>query len=133
VLFICGILFGYFVVLPPAIQFLTSFGSGIAEPQIRIGNYITAMLCLLISIGAVFEIPVVALILSGMGIITSRWMLRQWKFALIVSFIIGAIITPTWDPVNQSIVSLPIFVLYLMSIIIIMVAERFKRFKGKEN
>jgi sec-independent protein translocase protein TatC len=125
-LFVGGVLFGYYIVAPPAIQFLVNFGSGIAEPQIRIGNYISTMIGLLISIGVVFEIPVVAIILAGVGAISAKWMRNQWKVAFIVSFIIGAVITPTFDPINQSIVSVPIFMLYSLSIILVMIIEKLK-------
>ena len=121
-----GVIFAYYILLPPAIQFLTSFGADIAIPQLRIGNYISLMVTLLLAMGLIFEIPVVAILLAKLGVISSDILLRQWKWALIVSFLLGAIITPTWDPVNQSLVSVPIFGLYLLSIVLIKVVEKFE-------
>ena len=121
-----GVIFGYYVLVSPAIQFLTSFGVDIAIPQLRIGNYISLIMGLLLVMGFVFEIPVIAVLLAKLGIMSSRIMFRQWKWALIISFVLGAIITPTWDPINQCLVSVPIFGLYLLSIVLIKVVEKFE-------
>lgn len=115
-MFIAGVAFSYFVLLPPAMQFLISFGADIATPQIRIGNYVSLIGRLLLATGLIFETPVVTTFLARMGIISSKWMGQQRKWAIIVAFILGAIITPTLDPVNQTLVALPLIVLYEMSI-----------------
>jgi sec-independent protein translocase protein TatC len=115
-MFMGGVAFSYFVLLPPAMQFLISFGADIATPQIRIGNYVSLIGRLLLATGLIFETPVVTTFLARMGIISSKWMGHQRKWAIIVAFILGAIITPTLDPVNQTLVALPLIVLYEMSI-----------------
>jgi sec-independent protein translocase protein TatC len=115
-MFIAGVAFSYFVLLPPAMQFLISFGADIATPQIRIGNYVSLIGRLLLATGLIFETPVVTTFLARMGIISSKWMGQQRKWAIIIAFILGAIITPTLDPVNQTLVALPLIVLYEMSI-----------------
>lgn len=130
ILFVGGVVFGYYVLIPPAVQFLTSFGLEIATPQIRIGNYISLVTRLLFAVGLVFEIPVVAVLLAKLGVISSKKLLKQWRWAIVVSFILGAIITPTWDLINQSLVAIPIFVLYLLSIVLVKLVEINKR---KEN
>lgn len=115
-MFIAGVAFSYFVLLPPAMQFLISFGADIATPQIRIGNYISLIGRLLLATGMIFEMPVITTFLARLGIISSKWMGQQRKWAIILAFILGAIITPTLDPVNQTLVALPLIALYEMSI-----------------
>jgi sec-independent protein translocase protein TatC len=125
-MFAGGVLFGYFVLIPPAMQFLLSLGSGIATPQIRIGNYIALVARLLLAIGLVFEIPVITTFLARLGIISARWLLAHWKWAVICAFILGALITPTVDPVNQTLVALPLIILYLLSILLARLFEKRK-------
>ena len=78
-MFMGGVLFGYFVLIPPAMQFLLSFGAGIATPQIRIGNYISLVSRLLLAIGLVFETPVITTFLARLDILSSKWLAAQWK------------------------------------------------------
>ena len=126
IMFIGGVLFGYFVLIPPAMQFLLSLGSGIAAPQIRISNYISLVARLLLAIGLVFETPVITTMLARLGIVSSRWLLAQWKWAVIIAFILGGLITPTIDPVNQTLVALPLIILYLLSILLARMVEKRK-------
>ena len=115
-MFAGGVLFGYFILLPPATKFLISWGSEIATPQIRIGNYISIVTRLLLAIGLVFEMPVVTTFLARLGVVKSKWLAKKRKVAVIFAFILAAIITPTFDPLNQSLVALPLVVLYELSI-----------------
>ncbi len=115
-MFIGGVVFGYFVLLPPALRFLLNFGSDIAVPQIRIGNYISVVTRLLLAIGLVFELPVVTTFLARLGIISPGFLAGKRKFAIILSFVLAAIITPTVDPINQALVAVPLIILYELSI-----------------
>ncbi len=115
-MFAGGVVFGYFVLLPPAMKFLMSFGSGIATPQIKIGNYILVVTKLLVAIGIVFEMPVVTTFLARVGVITPKWLADKRKPAIIFAFILAAILTPTIDPINQSLVAFPLIILYEVSI-----------------
>jgi sec-independent protein translocase protein TatC len=110
--FAVGATFGYRIMFPPAVRFLLSFGNDIADPYIRIGNYVNLMLSLLFWMGIVFETPVVMFFLSRIGVVNHRWLARKRRYAVVVAFVLGAIITPTFDPVNQTMVALPIIVLY---------------------
>jgi sec-independent protein translocase protein TatC len=114
--FALGAAFGYFVLFPPAFKFLCTFGSDVATPFIRIGSYTNLMLTLLFWMGVVFETPVVLFFLSRIGVVSYRQLSRWRKYAVVVAFILGAIITPTLDPVNQTFVALPIIVLYEVGI-----------------
>ncbi len=115
-MFVGGVVFGYFVLLPPAINILTTWGADIATPQIKIGNYISLITRLLLAIGLVFEMPVISTFLARIGVIKSSWLAGKRKFAIVGAFILGAIITPTFDPINQTLVALPLIVLYELSI-----------------
>ena len=116
VMFLGGVAFGYFVLIPPAIKFLYSFGSDIATPQIIIGNYISIVTRLLLAIGLVFELPVLSTFLARMGIVKPEWLASKRKQAIIGAFLLAAIITPTFDPINQTLVAVPLVILYEMSI-----------------
>jgi sec-independent protein translocase protein TatC len=124
VMFIGGVIFGYFVLIPPATKFLTTFGSNIAIPEIRIGNYVSVVTRLLLAIGLAFEMPVVTTFLSRLGIITPKWLASKRKVAVMFAFILAAIITPTFDPINQTIVAVPLIILYEMSIWLAKLVQR---------
>ena len=115
-MFLGGVAFGYFILIPPATRFLTSFGADIATPEIRIGNYIALVTRLLLAIGFVFELPVITTFLARLGVLKPKWLSDHRRTAIIFAFILAAIITPTFDPINQSLVAIPLIVLYEMSI-----------------
>ena len=115
-MFLGGVVFGYFILVPPATRFLISFGADIATPEIRIGNYISIVARLLLAIGFVFEMPVITTFLARLGVLKPKWLSDRRRTAIIVAFILAAIITPTFDPINQSLVAIPLIVLYEMSI-----------------
>ena len=114
--FLAGVAFGYFVLIPPAINFLLSWGNDLATPMIRIGNYVNVMVMLLFWMGVVFETPVVMFILARLGIVSWRGFARWRRYWIVVAFIMGALITPTLDPVNQALVAVPLIALYEVGI-----------------
>lgn len=107
-MFIGGVVFGYFVLIPPALKFLLTFGANIATPQIKVGNYIALVTRLLLSIGLVFELPVVTTFLARIGVVKAKWLADRRRPAIIIAFILAAAITPTFDPINQSLVAVQI-------------------------
>lgn len=115
-MFIGGVAFGYFILVPPATKFLITFGSDIASPQIKIGNYISIVIRLLLAIGLVFELPIITTFLARIGVVSPKWLAAKRKLAIVFAFILAAIITPTFDPINQSLVAAPLIILYEMSI-----------------
>ena len=123
-MFVAGVAFSYFVLLPPAINFFFSFGSNVATPQIRIGSYITVVTRVMLATGFIFELPVAATFLAKLGIITSEWLAGKRKWAVVLAFVLGAIITPTFDPLNQTLVAAPLIVLYEMSIWLAKLVQR---------
>jgi|WetSurMetagenome_2_1015567.scaffolds.fasta_scaffold149062_3 sec-independent protein translocase protein TatC len=125
VLFVAGSVFSYFVLLPPGLHFLLTFNAEVARPMIKIGNYVSLVTGLIFAMGLVFEIPLIIFFLAKIGIVKTELLTKYRKHAIIVSFILGAIITPTFDPVNQSLVAVPIIVLFELGILL----SRFARKK----
>ena len=115
--FTLGALFGYFFVFPYACRFFIQIGKDF-QPLLTMDQYFSLMLKLLLGIGVVFETPTLIFFLSRMGVVTSRWMLRNFKYAVLAIFIIAAVITPTPDPINQLILALPMLALYSLGILI---------------
>ena len=116
--FVLGASFGYFILFPPAVKFLIDFGSDIATPMIRIGNYVNLMLSLLFWMGIIFELPVVLFFLARIGVVKPKFLSKNRRWAIVIAFILGALITPTLDPVNQIFVAAPIIVLYEVGILL---------------
>ncbi len=131
--FLIGATFAYFILLPPALNFLFTFGSDIAQPMIKVGNYVSVLTSLLFWVGMCFEIPIILFFLSKIGVIKPEWLSKFRKVAYIVALIIGAAITPTLDPVNQSLVAIPIIVLYEFGIILAKIARRKKKITDSAN
>jgi sec-independent protein translocase protein TatC len=119
VLFLSGVAFAYYIALPPALDFLLGFGGGeIAEANIRIGSYVDFVTRLLFWTGVAFQTPLVVMYLSRFGIVSAGQLLRWWRFAIVAAFVVAAIVTPTIDPVTQSLVAGPIIVLYFLGIVL---------------
>ncbi|MBM3942902.1 MAG: twin-arginine translocase subunit TatC [SAR202 cluster bacterium] len=116
--FLGGVAFGYFVLVPPALRFLLTFGGDVATPMIRISSVVGLMMRLLFWMGVVFETPLVMYLLAQLGIVNARMLSRFRKFWLVAAFALGAIITPTFDPVNQALVAVPLIVLYEVGILL---------------
>lgn len=117
-MFILGAGFAYFVILPAMLPFLFSFGSSVAEPEWRMDYYLPFVAQMLLAAGLIFELPVVVFFLAKIGVVNHRLLIRYWKHACLIIFIIAAVITPTPDPFNQLLVAIPMILLYLISILL---------------
>ena len=124
VMFVLGILFAYYVELPPALNFLLNFGGGIADPFISVKKYVDFVTRLMFVTGLVFEMPFVVMGLAKLGIVQSRQLLRWWRFALVGAFVLSAIVTPSIDPITQSLVAAPMIVLYFVGIALAKLVEK---------
>lgn len=129
--FILGALFGYFIVFPWACRFFLGMGADF-QAVITVGEYFSLAFRVLLGIALVFELPTLVFFLSRMGIITARWMVKNFKYAVLFVFIIAAIITPTPDMVTQSIIAVPMLGLYGLSILIALIFGK-KREKKRKN
>ena len=117
-LFLLGIAFGYFILLPFSIDFLTTYAvSDEIENKINFVSYISNITTVTLACGLVFELPVVVYFLTKIGVMTPEFMKKYWRHAVIAILIVAAIITPP-DVVSQLLVALPLFLLYWVSILI---------------
>jgi sec-independent protein translocase protein TatC len=115
-LFLGGVMFAYYVMLPVAIPFLTSFLD--TQSSIILSDYIDFVTNLLFYIGLSFEIPLIVFVLAKFKLVTARLLLKQWRIAILVIAIIAAVATPTTDPVNMAILMVPLFFLYWFSVLL---------------
>jgi sec-independent protein translocase protein TatC len=115
--FYCGVAFSFFFILPFALNFLISYGvnAGFA-PQISIAQYVGFALWFLLVFGLIFEVPLAITLMAKLGWVDAPFLIRYWKWALLGSFIIAAILTPTPDPFNQCLMAGPMFLLYWVGI-----------------
>lgn len=131
--FFAGAAFTYYVFLPPAIKFLIDFSAVPAETQVRLGPYISMVAKMLLVMGLVFELPIVIYFLTRIGVITPQGLSRFRKLAYVGAFILSAIVTPTVDPVNQTIVAIPIIILYEIGILLGRLAMRQRVSSARRN
>jgi sec-independent protein translocase protein TatC len=117
-LFFTGVLFGYFMLSPLSIHFLSSYSisEGVVN-QINVRSFIGTLSSICLATGLVFELPIVAFFLTKIGVITPTFMRKYRKHAIVVIFILAAIITPP-DIFSQTLVAIPLLLLYEVSIII---------------
>ena len=130
--FAAGMAFCYFVLLPPALNFLIGYGGDLVDEQIKIGNIVNLIIRLLFWMGISFETPLVMYLLAQLGIVNARALGRFRRYWVVVAFILGAIITPTVDPVNQALVAVPLLVLYELGVLLARLAGRSRR-SGEAN
>lgn len=127
--FLGGAAFGYFVVFPPAFRFFLGYSSNILDPLPGVSEYFSLALQLLISFGVIFELPVFMVFLAKAGVVDAAFLRRNRKYALLISFIVAAIVTPTSDVVNQLLMAGPLVILYEISVVAVAVFGR-HRFSG---
>jgi len=123
ILFYAGVLFCYIVLIPIVMEFLLGFGTARLNPLISINAYFAFVARLCFTFGLVFQLPIVVLVLSLLGIVTPEMLLRQWRWAVVIIFTIAAILTPP-DPASQVLMALPVLVLYLGSVVVARIAVR---------
>ena len=127
IFFAAGVVFCFLVLLPVAIPFLVSYKAEHLTPIIKIGDYIDFTLKFMLATGAVFELPLIMILLGRMGIINADGLTKFRKYAFLIAFIIGGIITPTPDAFNMTIMSLPIYFLYELGILGVRILGKRKR------
>ena len=115
-LFLLGVAFAWFVMVPAALGFLQEFEKEVFRAEWTAERYIAFLTSLLFWIGVAFELPVVVFVLARLGIVGPTPLLRNWRLAVVLITIVAALITPTVDPFNMLLVVAPLLVLYLISI-----------------
>ncbi|HEY8732619.1 MAG TPA: twin-arginine translocase subunit TatC, partial [Candidatus Limnocylindria bacterium] len=117
-LFVGGMAFCYFLLLPNAINFLFTFGSDVFEASPRASEYISFVTTFILGVGLVFEMPVIIFAVTRIGLVSRDWLAKQRRFVLLFVFIAGAIITPTPDPFNQTLVAVPMYLLFELGLLL---------------
>jgi sec-independent protein translocase protein TatC len=110
--FLGGAAFVYFVMLPAGMRYLLNFGTNIAVAQIRISEYMSLVSALLFWVGVLFELPLVMFLLAKLRLVGYDRFKRFHKYVPIAAFILGAIVTPTFDMVNSTLVAVPVIALF---------------------
>ena len=127
--FLTGISFAYFILVPTALKFFSTFGTDVFQLNIAINEYISFMLSLILGAGLVFELPMISYFLAKMGLLTAGFMRKYRRHAIVAILIVSAVVTPTPDIVTQVLLAVPMLVLYEVSIFISMFAQK----KSKEE
>jgi sec-independent protein translocase protein TatC len=117
-LFFVGAFFCFIIVLPFAINFLLTYKTENLIPMISVGKYVDFCLKFILAFGAIFELPLIILFLSRMGIVKPETLARQRKYAILGAFVVAAILTPTPDAFNQTLMAVPIILLYEVGILV---------------
>ena len=126
VCFLAGAAFGYFVVFPPAFRFLLGYSADFLSPMPAVNEYFSLSLRLLIAFGVIFELPILMVFLAKIGIVDVPFLNKNRKYAILINFIIAAILTPTPDVVNQMLMGVPLLVLYEISVVAVWIFGRKK-------
>jgi sec-independent protein translocase protein TatC len=115
-LFVGGVAFAYYALLPVGVRFLIGFAPANIKPMLSVGNYLSFSSTLLLGTGAVFELPLVLGFLTFIGIVSSQKLISAWRLAVIGSFIVAAIVTPSIDIFTQTVLAMALMGLYALSI-----------------
>jgi sec-independent protein translocase protein TatC len=129
--FLCGGAFGYYVAFPAGASFLLGVGRDL-QPVITVDKYFGFLMTVILGLGLMFELPILILLLAVVGVITPRFLLRFWRHAVVIIFLLAAVITPTPDVVNLCIFALPAIGLYFLGVAAAFFAVRFRRQREAE-
>ncbi len=133
VLFLTGVLFGYYVITPVSLNFLAGYTvSASIQNLFSIDSYISSVATLTIATGLVFELPILVYILANLGILTPKFMKESRRYAIVIILIVAAVVTPTPDMLTMTVVAIPLFLLYEASISVASVVERRKKKRAAE-
>ncbi|NJR65061.1 MAG: twin-arginine translocase subunit TatC [Leptolyngbyaceae cyanobacterium CRU_2_3] len=111
-LFVAGLAFAYIALIPAALNFFVNYGEGVVEQLWSIERYFEFVLLLLFSTGLAFQIPVIQMLLGLLGIVNSKQMLNGWRYVILGAAVLGAVLTPSTDPVTQSLLGGAVLGLY---------------------
>lgn len=119
VLFFIGILFSYFFVLPAGVQFFLGFATESLQPMFSLGQYLSFVISFLLPFGFIFEVPLFILVLAKLGMISSTFLISKRKVVLVLTFVVGAVVSPTPDVFSQTMIAIPMILLYEISILLV--------------
>ena len=126
-LFLCGVALSFWLVLPLTLRFLLNFQAGSLTPMITAGDYFGFAISMSLAFGLVFELPILILALTALGVVNARMLARFRRYALVGCVVVGAFITPGQDPYSLAAVAVPLYLLYEVSVFLAAIVERAKR------
>jgi sec-independent protein translocase protein TatC len=115
-LFVGGLAFAYYLLIPAALNFLVSYGADVVEQLWSIDRYFEFVLILLLATGLLFQVPVLQIVLALLGIVSSSQMLKGWKSIVVGAMVVGAVVTPSTDPITQSLLAGAVLGLYFSGV-----------------
>lgn len=118
-LFFVGIAFSYYFVLPAGIKFFLGFASNDLQPLLSVGKYLDFVIAFLLPFGFIFELPLIIMVLAKIGLVSSGFLKRKGKLVIFLAFVVGAVISPTPDVFSQTMIAVPILLLYGISYFIV--------------
>ena len=119
ILFLAGIAFSFFLVLPAAVKFLVGFSTQELQPMFSIKQYFDFVIAFLLPFGFIFELPLAIILLAKVGIVSSKFLAKQQRIVIFLTFVIGAVISPTPDIFSQCMIAIPMILLYEIGYIIV--------------
>jgi sec-independent protein translocase protein TatC len=122
IMFIAGVAFTYFVMLPAAIPFLVNFLGIKTTP--RLSSYTEFVTSLMFWVGVSFEMPIVVFLLAKLKLVSAGMLARGWRYAIVIIAVAAAVITPTADPINMMLLMIPLIGIYFLSILMAAIARR---------
>jgi len=122
-MFALGAAFSWFILIPRLVEFLLRLSQPIGDPLITVGPLVGLMVTIMFWLGIIFEIPIFMFLLAKMGILASGWVKTKRRWMILISFILGAVATPT-DPISQLIVAGPTWLLFEIGMLLVKLAER---------
>jgi sec-independent protein translocase protein TatC len=125
-LFISGVSFGYFIALPPAFKFFVSFNNQYLQAMLSFKDYLSLFVTFLLGFGLSFELPVFIFFLTKLGIVNATMLSKQRRYAILVIFVVAAVLTPSPDALSQVLMAIPLMFLYEVSIFVSKFAEKNK-------
>jgi len=125
-LFVSGVVFGYFIALPPAFEFFVSFNNKYLQAMISFSDYLSLFVTFLLGFGLSFELPVFIFFLTKLGIVNAKMLSKQRRYAILVIFVVAAVLTPSPDALSQVLMAIPLMFLYEVSIFVSKFAEKNK-------
>ncbi|NWF60703.1 MAG: twin-arginine translocase subunit TatC [Fischerella sp.] len=111
-LFVAGLFFAYFLLIPAALRFFISYGADVVEQLWSIDKYFEFVLLLLFSTGLAFQIPIIQILLGALKIVSSQTMLSGWRYVVLGAVVLGAVLTPSTDPLTQTLLAGAVLGLY---------------------
>ena len=126
VLFVAGLAFAWWALVPAALRFLLNYGADVVEPIWSIERYLDFVLLLMLSTGLAFQIPILQLLLGIFGLINWKQMLSAWRWVVISAAVAGAVLTPSTDPITMLLLTGAISGLFLSGIVLVAITEQFK-------